>query len=186
MAIQQRLYTADEFWEMAQEFEEGKRFELVQGLIVEMAPSSPRNSVIAMRIGRFIGNYVEEHDLGYVMGPDGGYTLSPDNVRIPDISFVSKARAPTLPERFIGGPDLAVEVLSPSETSRSVIDKVRLFLSAGTRIVWVIYPDERVVDVYRPAGEGMHVQEFDAESTLDGGEVLPGFTLPVQKIFPET
>ena len=183
MTIQQKTYTADEFWDMIDQLDQTRRYELIRGEIVAMPPSSPRNSMIAMRIGRLIGNYVAEYDLGYVMGADGGYTLAADEVRIPDVSFVSKERMPELPDRFEGGPDLAVEVISPSESSRHVMDKIRLYLHAGTRLVWAVYPDEQVVDVYRPAEAGMHVQKVDMDGMLMGDPVLPGFTLDLHDLF---
>ncbi len=96
-------------------------------------------------------------------------------MRIPDVTFVSLERLPTIPDKYIGGPDLAVEVLSPSETATKVLDKVMLYLNAGMRLVWAVVPEEQVVYVYRPAEEGMLVQKFGLEDTLQGGRCTGRF-----------
>jgi Uma2 family endonuclease len=80
---------------------------------------------------------------------------------------------------------LAVEVISPSESSNDVLTKVRRYVDAGTQLVWAVYPREQTVYVWKPVSDGgLHVQVFGIEDTLDGGEVLPGFTLNVRDIFP--
>lgn len=181
MVTRERLYTAEEFWQF--DFEESKRYELIEGEIVEMAPSKPVNSITAARILAAVLNFVDAHDLGYVQGADGGYTLSPNTVRIPDVSFISKARVPEIPSEFVGGPDLAIEVISASESSQDVIKKVRMYFAAGTKLVWAFYPEDEMVYVYRPTEDGFNVQPIDINGTLDGEDVLPGFSLPVKQIF---
>lgn len=185
MVIQEQSITADVFWDMLPQLDQSQQYELVGGQIVEMPPSSPTNSMMAMSIGRHVGNHVADHDLGYVFGADGGYTLSPGDVRIPDVSFVSKARYPELPlpKHIVGGPDLAVEIVSPSESEHAVLDKAQLYLNAGTKLVWLVYPELKKVYVCRPADDGMLVQTLDVDSTLTGGDVLPGFELPLKKLF---
>jgi Uma2 family endonuclease len=183
MVLREKQYTADEFWDMLPEFEEGKRFELVEGVIVEMTGSRPINSKLGVRIARYLDIFSEENNLGHVLGADGGYTLSPHNVRIPDVSFISYARYPELPTRIEGGPDLAVEIISPSESSQDVLKKVTLYFNAGTKLVWTVYPDLQMVYSYRPSDDGMSVRPIDTEGTLDGEDVLPGFALKVSEIF---
>lgn len=181
---QEKLYTAEEFWEIAELPEnENRRLELEDGVIVEMAASSPINTVTAMRIGTFMNNFVIPRDLGYVTGADGSFKLAPKRVRLPDVGFISKERLAALPKRFDLAPDLAVEVVSPDE---DILKKAREYLHAGTRMVWAVYTEDRIVYVMTlgerdaivslPYGEG---------DTLDGGDVLPGFTLPVRDIFPQ-
>jgi Uma2 family endonuclease len=182
IASQQKLYTAEEFWQMAQQFGE-KQYELIEGEILEMAPSRPLNSIIAGRILASLFTHVDASNLGWVQGADGGYTLSPGTVQIPDVSFVSIDRSSEIPHEFEGGPDLAVEVISPSETSTNVMKKNRRYIDAGTKIVWNVYPDEKIVYVYRPAETGMNVQQFDINDTLDCTGVLPEFSLKVNTIF---
>ncbi|HLV36843.1 MAG TPA: Uma2 family endonuclease [Spirillospora sp.] len=188
MAVQEKLYTAREFWEIAQHPDNAdKRLALINGVMVEMLPSSQKNTVIAMRIGHFINAHVIPRDLGYVTGPDGGFTLDEHNARQPDVAFISKERHPVLEGvEFPVAPDLAVEVISPSESSTDVLNKVRAYIRAGTRLVWTAYADEEMVYIWRPAPDGsLNVQAVDIDGTLDGGDVLPGFTLKVRDIFPK-
>ena len=186
MAIHQQLHTAQEFWQMAETLDDDKQYELVAGEITEMPPSSPENTIVAVRITAFLFNFVDSHDLGYVTGADGGYTLDEKNVRIPDVAFISKERAPEIPKHFDIAPDLAIEVISPSQTAAKVRKKKLLYLESGVRMVWNFYVDERMVEVWRIGADGKpYMQPFGADDTLDGGDVLPGFTLAVSKIFPK-
>lgn len=184
MLTHQKLYTVEEFWEIARLPEnEGKRLELDNGVIVEMAASSPMNSVTAMRIGHFFNAFVIPRDLGYVTGADGGFKLASKRARQPDVGFISKARLPKLPKKFEIAPDLAVEVVSEDE---DIFKKAREYLHAGTKIVWAVYTDEKTVHkmVLNEDG-GLHATPFAMNDILDGGDVLPGFTLKVSDIFAE-
>jgi Uma2 family endonuclease len=102
-------------------------------------------------------------------------------VRAPDVGFVAKERltGPIPDKYFPFAPDLAVEVVSPSDTAQDIREKVLDFLKAGTRLVWVVYPESKTVDVYRPDG----VQVVEINGTLDGGDVLPGFRLALRAVF---
>lgn len=183
MALREKLYTFEEFWEIANLPENAeRRLELDEGIIVDMGSSSPINTVIAMRMGYFLNAFVIPNDLGYVTGADGGFRLALKTVRLPDVAFISKQRMPTLPKRFEIAPDLAVEVVSPDE---DVFKKATEYIQAGTRIVWAVYAAEKRVYVFRPNADGtLNVQPYGVDDTLDGGDVLPGFTLPVRAIFP--
>jgi Uma2 family endonuclease len=184
MAVTHRLTTA-EFLALCEQPENAhKRFELVNGVPVEMPPSSQRNTVIAIRIARLIGSHVDAHDLGYVTGADGGYELGPHDTRLPDVGYIAKARAGKLTGvTFPVAPDLAVEVISQSETSTMVRDKVKAYLDAGTRLVLAVYPDSQSIDAHRRGEHGQHSQTFGIENTIDAGDVLPGFSLKVADIF---
>jgi Uma2 family endonuclease len=184
MALREKLYTAEEFFEIAGLPEnEEKRLELDDGEIVDMAESSPINTVTAMRIGTFLNIFVMQRNLGYVTGADGGFKLAERRVRQPDVGFISKARAPKLPKRFGIAPDLAIELVSPDE---DIFKKAREYFQAGTQIVWAVYTDEKTVHVMRlDENGGLHSKPFDISATLDGGDVLPGFRLVVKDIFPE-
>jgi Uma2 family endonuclease len=186
MVVQEKLYTADDLWELSQQIE-GRRLELIEGEISEMTPAGGEHGVVAGRGLLRVGVHVENHQLGYVTAAETGYILftdenGKDTVLAPDVGFVSKERAPDgLPEGFIPfAPDLAVEVVSPSETYTRVARKVALYLRYGTRMVWVIDPASKTVVVH--TSEGAHT--FGENDTLTGGDVLPGFTLPVRDIFP--
>lgn len=176
-----KLYTADEFWE---EFGGQKHIELVRGVPVRMSPTGRVHGLISLALGALIMQYVDQHELGETYGAETGFRLhsDPDLVRAPDISVVSKTRAAALTiEGYIPGPpDLAVEVVSPSDRARDIQAKVADFLAAGTRLIWVVYPDTRTVVAHYPDGTARTFAEAD---TLDGGDALPGFALPVTEVF---
>jgi Uma2 family endonuclease len=179
MAVRPKLYRSDEFLALENLPDNaGRILELIDGEIVEKLPSfSP--SRIAMLIGHFLLNFA--HNLGYVTGADGGYVMSERDVFNPDVGYISKERLPVLPEREVPvPPDLAVEVKSPTDTKRALRLKVERYLAAGTRLVWLVFPEERVVEVYRPSED---VHSVGIDGVLDGGDVLPGFTLKVRDIF---
>jgi Uma2 family endonuclease len=179
----ERTFTVEEFWAVAQAPENAnKRLELEDGVIVEMASSSPINTVTAGRVLHFINAFVIPRNLGYVTGADGGFKLGSKRVRQPDVGFISKASAPKLPKHFNLAPDLAVEVVSEDE---DIFKKAREYLQAGTRIVWAVYSDEQIVHViHLNADGGLTTTPYGIDAVLDGGEVLPGFQLPVREIFP--
>lgn len=181
-----KLLTNEEFWAFAQLPENReKRLELVDGVIIEMAPSSNKNTIVVARFIAHLVIFVEAHDLGYVAAPDGGFDMGPGNVRQADAAFISKDRSPDVNAKmFVGAPDLAIEVVSPNGSSREVIDKARLYLTHGGRMVWAAYPESKVVDAYKMNEHGQLVVEtIDINGELDGGDVLPGFKLPLKKIF---
>lgn len=184
MVLQERLYTVEEFWEIAQGAEnELRRLELDEGVIVEIPESSPTNPVIAGLVITALNIYIVPRRLGYVTSPDGGFRLGERKVRQPDAAFVSRNRIDHLPKHFEVAPDLAVEIVSPNE---DVLKKVNEYLRAGTGMVWAVYADEKQVYVFTPNEDGsLRGQPFGVEDTLSAGEVLPGFTLPVRNIFPE-
>ncbi|GIL13076.1 MAG: hypothetical protein BroJett038_17960 [Chloroflexota bacterium] len=182
MALREKLYTLDEFHAFVERPENKNRlFELINGEIVEKVASFTP-SRIALRIGHLFATYLDQHDIGYVTGADGSYILSPAYEVMPDVGYISKERLPQEPERAVEGPpDLAVEVKSPTDSKRELRQKAEVYLRFGTKIVWLVFPDEQRVEVYVPDDD---VREFDMNGTLDGGEVLPGFALPVSQIFP--
>jgi Uma2 family endonuclease len=159
--------------------------ELVDGVLVEKAMGYNESALTAWLIYLLIG-FVEEHDLGIVAGPDGTLRLMPGLVRIPDISFVSWGRLPgqTLPRTPIPDlvPDLTIEVLSESNTRREMERKLGEYFSVGVRLVWYVDPRTRTVQVYTGVDE---ITSLDASQTLDGDDVLPGFSLPLQRLFRE-
>ena len=180
-AESQRM-TADDLLAMG---DAAKLYELVEGMLVERAMSSIRSSAIAIRVAIALGNYVFQHDLGLVGGADGAYILKqdPQTVRIPDVSFVRADRVPPLHDQFqflALAPDLVVEVVSPSDRSNEVMEKVREYLDAGVRLIWVVHPEQRMVTVFTPDHVARLLYE---EDTLEGGDVLPGFAIPVADLF---
>ena len=159
------------------------RCELIRGVLHMMSPSNPRHGVIAGRLARVIGNHVESERLGTYFGAEAGFQLSenPDTVRAPDVAFVRSGRPEASYRGFYpGAPDLAVEVLSPDDRPGYVREKVAEWLEAGARAVWVVDPRDRTVTVHEPRQTAKRLGEAE---TLRGGEVLPGFELPVAAIF---
>jgi len=159
--------------------------ELVRGELVMVPPAGYEHGSLGNRIGRRLGNYVEPRGLGDVLDSSAGFRIArdPDTVRVPDVSFVSAQRAPSGKARgfYEGAPDLAVEIISPTDRPGEVKAKAQDWLEAGCRMVWVVDPDARTVAVYRGRAKAVILRESD---TLSGGDVLPGFSLPVAEIFP--
>jgi Uma2 family endonuclease len=150
-----------------------------------MAPTGGKHGKVTARLGRLLDEYVEAHDLGIVCGAETGFILqrTPDVVRAPDVSFVAKDRIPATgePETYWPfAPDLAVEVVSPSDRFDEIQAKVGAYFSAGTRLVWVVHPGSRTVFVYRSLHQVHALGETDE---LSGENVLPGFTCRVSRCF---
>jgi Uma2 family endonuclease len=181
MLVQEKLYTVDEFWEV---FGETKHLELVKGVPVEMSPTGEAHGIVSMWLGFLILTHVEKNDLGAVTAAETGYVLAsePAIVRAPDVGFIAKSRltGPSSEKYFPGAPDLAVEVVSPNDKAGIIHDKVLDYLHAGTRLVWVVYPDSKTVMAYQP---NANAHLYTASDTLDGGSVLSGLSLPVSNIF---
>ncbi len=135
---------------------------------------------------RYLGEFADDNDLGHVTGAEGGFVISANTVLMPDAAFISKDRHPQLTGvAFPLAPDLAVEVISPSENSNDVLEKVKKYIDAGTRIVWTVFPLDQVAYVWQPSeDDSLNMRIVRLDGTLDGGDVLPGFALPLRKIFP--
>jgi Uma2 family endonuclease len=161
----------------------GRHYELVDGVLVEKTMGYSEGS-IAGRILHFIADYLEEHDLGDVAGADATMRLMKGLVRLPDVSFTRWEKFPggKLPTEPIPdlAPDLAIEVLSKKNTPGEMRRKLKEYFLAGTSLVWLVDPRKRTVTVHTAPDAPAVLTEAD---TLDGGEVLPGFSLPVKRIF---
>jgi Uma2 family endonuclease len=150
-----------------------------------MAPAGGWHGRIETRFGRYIDIHVSENDLGTVFTGDTGFILArdPDIVRGPDIAFVRMDRLPPEEEQegFLElAPDLAVEVISPSDRMSDVLDKVAEYLAAGTRLVVLVAPRRKELILY---GADRSIRVLTMDDTFDGGDILPGFSLPVAAIF---
>lgn len=159
--------------------------ELVDGVLVEKTMGYYESYVAATLI-RLIGNFVVDHDLGVVAGADGMMRLAPGLVRIPDVSFVAWETLPgrRLPRQPVPDlvPDLVVEVLSEGNTPREMDRKLDEYFALGVRLVWLVNPEMETVTVYTARHQSI---VLDASAMLDGGAVLPGFTLPIRTLFTE-
>lgn len=186
MAVQHAVITNTEFWEYAQRPENQRRwFELWNGVLVEMPSPSPLHGfIVAALLHRLMG-YLDSHPIGYAVGDSNDFALATGVIFKPDAAFISKKRLPQLPQRYELAPDLAVEVVSPSNTPGELADKVETYLRYGTLLVWVIYPKEKTIRIYRPGeGDQITMQKVGLNDMLTGGEVLPDLTIPVRQIFP--
>ena len=184
MAVQTQRMTVEEFERYVELPENADRlFEYIGGEVVEV-PSNAYASKIASRINGFIFMYLLQHDIGHLTGEAGGYKVAGEDYA-PDVAFISRQEQPELAQQGYNPnpPDLAVEIDFPStyQSQKNLKIKIVNYLYAGTT-VWVVYPDQRRVEVYAP---DQPAKIIDADGTLDGGDVLPGFTLAVKDIFPE-
>jgi Uma2 family endonuclease len=184
MSTHTKHVTADELLGMP---DDGVRRELVAGELREMAPAGHEHGRIAMRFSAPLGVYVEEHGLGAVYAAETGFLIArdPDTVRGPDVAFVGRERL-ALAERgrsyFPGAPDLSVEVVSPGDSYTEVEAKVEEWLGAGCQMVVVVNPRNRSLKVYRSQTA---VSILTVGDSFDGADVIPGFALPLTRIFVE-
>jgi Uma2 family endonuclease len=158
--------------------------ELVDGVLVEKTPGY-YESYIAATLIRLLGNFVVAHDLGIVAGADGMMRLASGLVRIPDVSFVSWEKLPgrRLPRQAVPDlvPDLAVEVLSEGNTPREMARKLDEYFALGVRLVWLVNPMTESTEAYTSRHQST---VLDKSATLEGGVILPGFTLSLSALFP--
>ena len=158
------------------------RYALIRGVLYRMPPTKPRHGRMVSTVGWYLRGFVQEHGLGVVYD-QSGFILErdPDVLIAPDLAFVSRERVPAAEDEYPRlAPDLVVEVISPSETGPSIEEKVALYLEAGVRLVWALDPRRRTVRVRKPDGTDRLLTETDE---LDGEDVLPGFRLPVVRLF---
>lgn len=165
--------------------EDGVTYELVDGVLLEKPMAFFEASLAAVLI-RLIGNYLQRHPIGRVFAPDAQMRLRRGLVRSPDVTFFSRERFPSgrVPREPIPDvvPDLAVEVLSRSNTKREIDRKRREFFRAGTRLMWIVDPEARTVKAYTSTREFVELTE---DEVLTGGDVLPGFKLRIRDWFTE-
>ncbi len=180
--------TADELLRLP---DDGWRYELVDGVLVRMAPTGFEHAKLVHRLDKALGDYVDPRGLGAILTGEPGFTLSqagkPDVVLAPDIAFVTAERLPLAVApgasafpRF--APDLAVEIASPSQYKPEMADKAKVYLSASVQLVWVIWRDTKTVDVWRPGSDAPEVT-LALGDALDGLEVAPGFRYPLAELF---
>jgi Uma2 family endonuclease len=182
MAQSRRAITADELFSMP---DDGYKYELVSGKLLKVTPAGSLHGVVGMRLGSAIQTHVDSHRLGVVFAADTGFKLAsnPDTVRAPDVSYVARERIPRggIPKAYWpGAPDLAVEVLSPTDVRPEIDRKIDDYLQSGVREVWFVEPSLRRISIHRPNARPQVLGETD---TLDGGSVLPGFRYPLSRLF---
>ena len=179
---QTKLLTADDLLRL---YSQGVRGELIRGVLYETMSTGQRHGKIVMNLGGELRIFLKARRLGTLVGSDSGVWLErdPDTVREPDLAFTSVERLPLgedVPGYAEVVPDLVVEIVSPSDSRREVHDKARMWLSHGVRLAWVVHPDTRTVDVHRTDRD---VATLGEDDSLDGVDVLPGFSCAVKTIF---
>lgn len=159
---------------------DGSKRELVDGEI-RVSPAGYRHGRIIIELAVALGGFVKANDLGYVADSSTGFWMPSGNLRVPDLTFVAKHRfADGPPEGFCRVvPDLAVEVLSPGDSPRAILDKVGEYLAAGVRMIWIIDPEARRAVVHRSLTD---VEEIGEDDDLDGEEVVPRFRCRLRDI----
>ena len=177
-----RLLTAGDLLRL---YSDGVRGELIRGVLCESTPTGHRHGTIVANLVGELRAFVKPRRLGWIVASDSGVWLehNPDTVREPDVAFTSAEKIPLdaeIPGYAEVVPDLVVEAVSPSDSRREVHDKAQMWLRHDARLVWVVHPDTRTVDVYRADGT---VDTSDEDDSLDGLDVLPGFTCEVGSIF---
>lgn len=181
-----RLYTVEEFWDFIERPENADgKYELINGVILKHASASFEHGETALYIGSPLMLFARQHDLGKVAVEVDHYLL-PDrfNTRHPDIEFISKARLAEFdPTQHVPlMPDLAVEIKSPTNSIEELAQKAAYYLQNGSHMVWLVYPETKEVAVYTLANPTPII--YGISDSLSGGDVLPGFELPVKDIFP--
>ncbi len=182
MVSKTQLVTAEELLDMP---DDGYRYELVRGELRKMAPAGSEHSISGIQIGASLFNHVKANNLGRVFGADAGFLLTrnPDTVRAPDAAFVRRERIEAVgivSGYWPGPPDLAVEIISPNDRYTEVYEKVDEWLAAGAGMVVVVNPRNRTATVRAPGTNPVILNEGD---TLEGGEVVPGWQMPLAEIF---
>lgn len=184
LAPQDGVLTVDELLALP---DDGWVYELVDGRLVRMSPGGVEASSLAMRLGAQLTIFVEERGLGVVTGTDGGFVLGEGTVLAPDVAFVSTARvlprsSPDFEKAWPVAPDLVVEVASPNQHRPELAAKVQRYLAAGVRLVWLVWPRRRLVDVWHP-GDLQPSETLGIGDALDGLDILPGFSYSLDRLF---
>ena len=176
-----KLMTAAELLAMPRG--DGKKYELIRGELIEKMPTGYPHGVVMMIIGTVLNQFVVPRGYGEVAGGDTGFLLEigPDTVRAPDVAWIAPGRVPQGTSGFPNMvPDLAVEIKSPRNSNPEMRRKAEMWLSFGCRQVWVADPAETTITRYAPGAAPVVLTEDD---TIDGGDLLPGFTAPVWSLF---
>lgn len=184
MTLEARASTVSDYEAFIQQPENADcRFELIDGEIIEKMPTE-EHGVIVSNLHGYIFIYLQKHKNGR-LSVETRYRLPDDrhNARIPDLSFTSNERAGELVKKGAVPqmPDLAVEVQSPNQSDQHMLDKARYYLANGSRMVWLIYPDKRLIEVLTADDRALLIDG----DTLSGSDLLPDFTVPVREIFPQ-
>lgn len=178
------LITAEAFAALPRD---GWRAELIRGEVVTMPAAFTDHGETAMNLGAIVTTYVKAQHLGKTFAAETGFLIArnPDTVRAPDFAFIQTSRVTPVASTTGWGqviPDLVAEVVSSSDRSNEIDQKVRMWLDAGVQLVWVLYPQTRTIFAHTPNAP---VSMLKSGGVLAGGDVLPGFSVAVDEIFGE-
>jgi len=182
MATTEKLVTAEELWQMPEPLG-GSRYELLEGELIEMTPAGVRHGEVVLAVGEILRAFVKKGRTGRVASNDPGILTErdPDTVLAPDLAYWSHERLPESPEGFAEvAPDLAVEVVSPSDTQKHAQRKVLHYLDHGVRAVWVVDPATETVTVYCSRQE---IRILGKDDEISAPNLLPGFSCRVAEFF---
>ena len=181
-APEKKVWTDEAFMALP---DDGHRYEIVNGELIDMGNSGALHGYIAIVLSSALFSVVMSKKLGALLDSSTAFKMKNGNKRSPNISFFAKERLQgitELPTGFLeGAPDLAVEVLSPGNTVEEIHEKLVEYFENGARLAWVIHPTEHYLLVYRSAVEPDRL--LKSTDSLDGEDVIPGFTLPVADLF---
>jgi len=181
--VPRKIWTDEEFMALPGD---GNRYEVVNGELVAVGSAGAKHGYYVSLIHILLGAYVRSQKLGFTFDSDTSFKMKSGNRRSPDCSFFSKERLRSLggiPKGYIeGAPDLAIEVLSEANTVGEIHDKIVEYFENGSRLVWVIHPEEKYVLVYRQPEPAALKRPGDI---LEGEEVIPGFALDLSEFFAE-
>jgi Uma2 family endonuclease len=178
----QTLLTLEQFLELPEQ--EGLRRELDEGRVIEMSPPSYVHARVVARVAHLLEAWAEQAEGNWQVALGSGFVLEPATMRIPDVFLTRKEAVDSLPvlkgAALQGAPELSVEVVSPSDTAYRLDRSIHQYLKAGTRVVWVIYPESRRVVVHRNEGG---ISEYGSGEVVAEPELLPGLRIDVNSIF---
>jgi len=181
--VTQKIWTEEEFMALP---DDGNRYELVNGELVVVGAAGAKHGYYVALMSFSLTAYVKQQKIGFVFDSDTSFKMASGNRRSPDCSFFSRDRIKPLggiPTGYIeGSPDLAVEILSPGNTVEEMHEKIVEYFENGSRLVWIIHPDEQYVLVYHKPSPDQLLQLKDS---LNGEDVIPGFSLPLAELFAE-
>ena len=187
MQVQQRLYDIDDLWRLVQDANDDTRYELIEGEIIRMAPTFEDHGYLAGVIFHYFLVFDPRRELGIPSVETGYYSLDDrSTVLAPDVAFRRTIRPGESPQhKFVPVmPDLAVEIKSPSNSLAELRRKAAIYLNHGSQLVWIILPASQSAEVHRLDASGDLQREIiAADGALSGEQVLPGFELPLTKLF---
>jgi Uma2 family endonuclease len=180
--VQNRIWTDEDLHALPND---GNKYGVMKGVLI-MSPTGIEHEYIGVRLISSLDSFVREHKLGIVVGSSAGFWMKNRDFLSPDVSFIGRERLKgdkRPPKKFFNGaPDLAVEVLSPSDTVEMLHDKIIDYFENGSRLVWVVNPEEKVVLIYHSPQPDQLLREGDA---ISGEDVIPGFSTPVSDLFSD-